>query len=230
MKKSQEGQKNLSELGNSVDEIGRILQNFFKQIEDNNKQMTEIVDVFKQISEKTQVINDIVFQTKLLSFNAAVEAARAGEQGKGFSVVAEEVGSLAKMSGQASQEIAAMLSKSNQIVTEVAEKTGTRFSEILKIGNSRLDIARTNLNSSREIFDEIVTNAGSINNHIQELVQSNQESLNGIQSIFQSVSELESISNKNSKAASKNEVNSRELANQVSELTFVANDLKDRLS
>ncbi|MBC7465119.1 MAG: hypothetical protein H7256_03945 [Bdellovibrio sp.] len=49
----------------------------------------------EEIGNKTKVINDIVFQTKLLSFNASVEAARAGEHGKGFAVVAEEVGKLA---------------------------------------------------------------------------------------------------------------------------------------
>jgi methyl-accepting chemotaxis protein len=75
------------------------------QINYSNEQMSEIVKVIQEIETKTKVINDIVFQTKLLSFNASVEAARAGEQGKGFAVVAEEVGNLAQMSGNAAKEI-----------------------------------------------------------------------------------------------------------------------------
>ena len=61
---------------------------------ESNKEIQEIVKVIAEIGNKTKVINDIVFQTKLLSFNASVEAARAGENGKGFAVVAEEVGKL----------------------------------------------------------------------------------------------------------------------------------------
>ena len=72
----------------------------------------EILGYIKSIEEKTKVINDIVFQTKLLSFNASVEAARAGEQGKGFAVVAEEVGNLATMSGTSAEEISKLLESS----------------------------------------------------------------------------------------------------------------------
>ena len=68
--------------------------------------------LISEIGNKTKVINDIVFQTKLLSFNASVEAARAGEHGKGFSVVAEEVGNLAHMSGNSAKEITQLLESS----------------------------------------------------------------------------------------------------------------------
>ncbi|MBC7659266.1 MAG: hypothetical protein H7249_06115 [Chitinophagaceae bacterium] len=50
-----------------------------------------MVSVINEIVDKTRVINAIVFQTQLLSFDASVEAARAGERGKGFAVVAEKV-------------------------------------------------------------------------------------------------------------------------------------------
>lgn len=83
----------------------------------SNKKITEITKVISEVAAKTQVINEIVFKTKLLSFNASVEAARAGDQGRGFSVVAEEVGNLAKMSGDAAKEISNITEELKYIVS-----------------------------------------------------------------------------------------------------------------
>ena len=76
----------------------------------------------EEIGAKTEVIDDIVFQTKILSFNASVEAERAGELGRGFGVVAQEVGNLAAMSGQSAIEIASIvksaMKESREIISE----------------------------------------------------------------------------------------------------------------
>lgn len=93
-------------------EIDSSNKELVKEIERNNTELTKITNMISEINEKTQVINDIVFQTKLLSFNASVEVVRAGEHGKGFAVVAEEVGNLASMSGKASLDISEMLETS----------------------------------------------------------------------------------------------------------------------
>ena len=90
-------------------------QNITKALQSLN----DIGALIQSIDQKTKLINDIVFQTKLLSFNASVEAARAGENGKGFAVVAEEVGSLAQMSGSASTEINGILQDSQNRVSQI---------------------------------------------------------------------------------------------------------------
>jgi methyl-accepting chemotaxis protein len=82
----------MERLVSTVQEVGHGNEKVRQDIIQNYDEIAGISKVIATIEERTKVINDIVFQTKLLSFNASVEAARAGEHGKGFAVVAEEVG------------------------------------------------------------------------------------------------------------------------------------------
>src|ERR1700751_6113059 len=71
--------------------------------------MGEIISSSGKISKIIKTIDEIAFQTNILSLNAAVEAARAGEAGMGFAVVADEVRNLAQRSAQAAKETAAKI-------------------------------------------------------------------------------------------------------------------------
>ena len=75
--------------------------------------MDDINDEVTAISEAIGIIDQIAFQTNILSLNAAVEAATAGEAGKGFAVVAQEVRNLASRSAEAANEIKALVSNAN---------------------------------------------------------------------------------------------------------------------
>ncbi|MFV0563984.1 methyl-accepting chemotaxis protein [Malaciobacter mytili] len=75
--------------------------------------MDEINEETKLIEEAILVIDQIAFQTNILSLNAAVEAATAGESGKGFAVVAQEVRNLANRSAEAAKQIKELVEKAS---------------------------------------------------------------------------------------------------------------------
>ncbi|MEH0860349.1 methyl-accepting chemotaxis protein [Halobacteriovorax sp. DPLXC-1] len=117
-----------------INSLTSLVENMKDLQETSSTQLNSVVESVNTISEKTTLINDIVFQTKLLSFNASVEAARAGEHGKGFSVVAEEIGKLASTSGAAAVEINDIVNTSkeqlNNSVESVAQKLTSFQQEI----------------------------------------------------------------------------------------------------
>ena len=80
--------------------------------------MDEINQQVNSINEAISVIDQIAFQTNILSLNAAVEAATAGEAGKGFAVVAQEVRNLASRSAQAAKEIKDLVETANEKANE----------------------------------------------------------------------------------------------------------------
>jgi len=92
----------MSSLADDVNESANIGKNLANK---TALSMDEINTKVQSINEAITVIDQIAFQTNILSLNAAVEAATAGEAGKGFAVVAQEVRNLATRSAQAANEI-----------------------------------------------------------------------------------------------------------------------------
>jgi len=126
------------------------------QADDGVESVDKLLESMKQLTKSSdevqkviKVIDDMAFQTNILSLNAAVEAARAGDAGKGFAVVAEEVRNLAQRSAQAAQETAVLID-GNVEITKNAVILSERVGKELKgINASAVKV--------KELLDEIAT-------------------------------------------------------------------------
>lgn len=96
------------------------------------KTIESLENGMEEISEFAKTIAGITNQTNLLALNASIEAARAGEMGKGFSVVAQEVGQLAKNSKQASDAIAEIIQRIFGLLEEVQVSNQENIDNVTK--------------------------------------------------------------------------------------------------
>ena len=94
----------------SVEESIEVMNRIRGQMESIAESIVRLSEQSQAIGEIIATVNDLAEQSNLLAVNAAIEAAKAGEQGKGFSVVAQEVKSLAEQSKQATAQVRTILS------------------------------------------------------------------------------------------------------------------------
>ena len=196
-----EGKRTVDDMLHSMTEIKDSNREILSQVEDGNKEISQIVKVIAEIGNKTKVINDIVFQTKLLSFNASVEAARAGEHGKGFAVVAEEVGNLAQMSGSAAKEISDLLEQSVVKVQSIVDQTGQKVENIIVGAREKVAIGEETAKRCASMLEQILLNAEEVNSLISEIATSAQEQARGVQEINSAMTELDNVTQQNSSSA-----------------------------
>ncbi|MCB0413634.1 MAG: MCP four helix bundle domain-containing protein [Bdellovibrionales bacterium] len=222
---SDEGSRSVGDMLNAIGEIKDTNETILSQMEESNNEFGEIVKIITEIGEKTLVINDIVFQTKLLSFNASVEAARAGEHGKGFAVVAEEVGNLAQMSGNAAKEIGDMLTGSIKQVNGIVEQTTQRVDQLMEVGRKKITLGQSTAERCREALNKIEDNASSVAKIVSEIIQASKEQAQGIQEINRAISQLDKVTQQNAEIAQVSSQQADQLKGNASNIATTVIDL-----
>ncbi|UJR54406.1 methyl-accepting chemotaxis protein [Dickeya zeae] len=154
------------------------VRNAMQNISSRSKEMTEVISL----------IENVAFQTHILSLNAAIEAARAGEMGKGFSVVAREVGTLASQSSQSAHNINALIHESDssvatgaklvvrlndslQEIIQAAKGTSTFLNEITDISQQQNQSIHEVTNRISSLNDTVKQNAVQVETSARTCLQ-----------------------------------------------------------
>jgi methyl-accepting chemotaxis protein len=151
---------------NATSEMARTIEvntQLFNNLNNSTQAIDDLNSESDQISAMVNTIQAIAEQTNLLALNAAIEAARAGDHGRGFSIVADEVRSLAQRTQQSTSEI-------NEMVTHVQQKTSS---------------ASTAINHCQQLADESAQHSSEtshsvakINREIDNIAQLNNSAIN----------------------------------------------------
>lgn len=173
------------------------MQKMMSAMEDLKKSSSEISKIIK-------VIDEIAFQTNILSLNAAVEAARAGEAGKGFAVVAEEVRNLAQRSAQAAKE-----------TTKIIEGN-------IALSENGVQIAK----DVQESISEIDVQSKKVSDLLDEISVATSEQAQGVSQINKAVSQMEIVISSNAQTAEESSSASKALYAQTLNLREIIEKLE----
>ena len=176
----------------SVVEMSHFANKVMTSVEEGNELANQTTESMDNINEQVTAINDaisiidqIAFQTNILSLNAAVEAATAGEAGKGFAVVAQEVRNLASRSAEAAKEIKTLVESANSKTTD-----GKRISAEMIHGYKAL---RENMNKTISLIKHVEDASKEQRSGIEQINDAVTQQDRQTQKIAQAASEANDI-------------------------------------
>jgi methyl-accepting chemotaxis protein len=158
--------------------------------------MTAILEASGRISGISSAMDEVAFQTKLLSLNAAIEAARAGEHGYAFAVVAGEGRSLAETSAASSREI-------TSLVVDSTEQINNGSALVMKSGES---------------LNEIVTSVKQLAELMEEIASATETQYIAVQTVTQSLSQFDTVMQTNLQRSEKLSGTAKALDSQATHL------------
>jgi len=176
---------------------GAIINNTIAAISEIDKSSNEIANIIK-------VIDEIAFQTNLLSLNASVEAARAGEHGRGFAVVAAEVKGLAERSAQSAKEVKTLINSSTEKV-----KAGTQLAH-----------------DSGTTLESIIESVNQVTETISQISLTSQDQANGVNELNLAMQQIEKMTQENATVVEETAASSEHMNQQAQILNSLVSQFK----
>ncbi|MBD8069592.1 methyl-accepting chemotaxis protein [Bacillus sp. PS06] len=230
--------------------VSEITKNAYKEVDGANteiksliKQMSEIQDSVRRSSEIVrrlgnrsseignivEMISGITKQTNLLALNASIEAARAGEHGKGFAVVANEVRKLAEQSAGSAEQI-------SELVNEIQSETASAVVEI-ESGTSQFGTGMERLKEVNESLQNVYHSTEESTNEVDKIFVEIENLLSKVKEVEYVINDNLGKSTESSKyihevaASSEEQLSSiQEITASIEEAAHVAEELRDLLN
>lgn len=187
----------------SIDDVNSGMERIRQQMDAIAVSMVRLSEQGQAIGQIIASVEDLATQSNLLAVNAAIEAAKAGEHGKGFSVVAQEVKSLAEQSRQATTQVRTILGDI-QKATATAVMATEQGSKAVEAGSRQTEVAG----------EAIQALAGSVTESAQAATQiaaSSQQQLVGIDQVAGAMEDIRQASAQNVASAQQLEAAARNL-------------------
>jgi methyl-accepting chemotaxis protein len=168
--------------------------------------MHQLQQAADRVAEVVRVIDDVAFQTGMLSLNAAIEASRAGEAGRGFAVVSSEVRQLAQRCAESAEEIRTLIGETGAQVQLSAEKLGA---------------ASTSL-------DAVVGGVRQVSGALRGISDSSTQQSEGLQQVTQTVGNLDEITRENAALVEQSSTASHALVTRADRLREAVSTMRLR--